>query len=423
MIADANPETLDSVAAKWAAVDLALQRAQEDLLHHTTAATTHWTGSAADAFTARATVLHHALGAGASYASHASSGVSYAADALRTARYDMPPEPASLDGVVTAEQAQATGTAVDALHEQQRRKAVTVMETLERRYAAASEMIGTPQTSRISFDHGTFPDSPPRSVNLSPAEKADFPSGQASKMDIPVRNGLIPAQGRAPENNTQGPDSLSKMSNDTETASSTTLTSDSYQSSSQGYDPGESSKEGAGARLEQQMVVPSSIDRSTGEPPAHALDTTPATALRGQSQTIRHQLKSWPPERDSSTLPLASKNQARTTTNTERSSRGLRFKVGRSGAIEKNQRIGTSAPIPEVIGGTACETYDVRRPIDNPATQALAAQPGEFGAPGVAMHASTGRASNQSRRRPQYLSEDPQHWIDPSKSNPHVIDR
>ncbi|WP_152628301.1 WXG100 family type VII secretion target [Streptacidiphilus neutrinimicus] len=158
MLAGSNPETLDRVAAKWEAIDLALQQAQEDLLHHTRATTTHWAGTAADAFTARATELHQAIGHGATYASHACSGVSYAADALRAARLEMPPEPASLEDRVTSEQARTTGTATDALHEQQRQHAVAVMERLEQRYAAAAEMIGTPGRCQRSEDLGAFPD-------------------------------------------------------------------------------------------------------------------------------------------------------------------------------------------------------------------------------------------------------------------------
>jgi hypothetical protein len=71
-----------------------LQQAQDDLLHHTRAATAHWSGAAAEAFTARAEQLHRSLGSGAAYASHASSGVCFAADSLRVARLAMPPEPA-----------------------------------------------------------------------------------------------------------------------------------------------------------------------------------------------------------------------------------------------------------------------------------------------------------------------------------------
>jgi hypothetical protein len=171
MIASSSPATLDTVAARWAAVALALQQAQEDLLRHTRAATAHWTGTAAEAFTARATELHHSIGNGAAYASHACSGVSYAAEALRTARSDMPPEPASLEGVVTSEQARIAGTATDTLHEQQRKQAVAVMEQLEERYAAAAEMIGTPTSLEQNHDRGEFvPTAETSPSQLKPAE-------------------------------------------------------------------------------------------------------------------------------------------------------------------------------------------------------------------------------------------------------------
>ncbi|MEZ0066550.1 hypothetical protein ABIA32_002562 [Streptacidiphilus sp. MAP12-20] len=169
MIADADAGGLDAVAAKWSAVHDALRQAQDDLLHHTLAATTHWTGAAADAFAARADELHLSLGNGAAYAFNASSGVSCAADALRTAQSTMPAAP---DPLEQAARCAAAGTCGEPspLMVQRRSEAAGVMERLEERYRAAGEMIGTPARSKRAEDRGVFPPPPETSVHNNKAQ-------------------------------------------------------------------------------------------------------------------------------------------------------------------------------------------------------------------------------------------------------------
>ncbi len=168
MIADANAGGLDAVASRWSAIHDALRQAQDDLLHHTLAATDHWTGSAADAFTSRADELHRSLGNGAAYAFNASSGVSCAADALRTAQSTMPPDPDPLEQAATCA---ATGTCGEPspLMLQRQREAAAVMDRLEERYRAAGEMIGRPVEYRADTDRGVFP--PPPQSQQRPASK------------------------------------------------------------------------------------------------------------------------------------------------------------------------------------------------------------------------------------------------------------
>ncbi|WP_152627644.1 hypothetical protein [Streptacidiphilus melanogenes] len=395
MLAHSNPETLDTVAGRWAAIDLALQQAQEDLLHHTRAATAHWAGTAADAFTARAAELHQAIGNGAAYASHASSGVTYAADALRQARLDMPPEPASLEGVVTSEQARTTGTA-DALHEQQRQQAVAVMERLEQRYAAAAEMIGNPASLDQSHDRGVFaPQTAASTVHIEPA------AGVTGDPRLATPHATSPHPGAG----------------SSETPTETAPTSDPLRSAVPATRiPGPT--EGSGhATLQGSSGTGGFMTSGTDSPSERA-----ATLGPPETPTEGIQIANVAPAPSGVQAELSVPRQTRgfptaTSINTGRSAY-KRIPNSLNSATEAT--CPTPPTRPEVTGGIA-QNF----PADPEATQLLdSGPPGTFGSSLPAGWSGEQRMPgrrNQRRSRPEYLKEDSYTWLTDQIANPPVI--
>ncbi|MFC1419605.1 WXG100 family type VII secretion target [Streptacidiphilus cavernicola] len=180
MIADADPGSLDTVSARWTAIQQALVAAQADLRTHTGAALQHWEGAAADGFASRASQLAEALGNGAEYASNAGTGVSAAAEALRLAKQTMPKVPSQWDRFTRALTSERNGQAFDqdlsagmtreqaikqdggqlSLMEERHQQAVAVMERLESSYNAAAQMIGEPPGDAFG-GHDVYPSPPP----------------------------------------------------------------------------------------------------------------------------------------------------------------------------------------------------------------------------------------------------------------------
>ncbi|WP_152648913.1 WXG100 family type VII secretion target [Streptacidiphilus anmyonensis] len=406
MLAGSDPGTLDTVAARWAAVDLALQQAQEDLLHHTRAATAHWTGTAADAFTARATQLHQAIGDGAAYASHASSGVSYAAEALRAARVDMPPEPASLEGVLTSEQALTTGAPADALHEQQRRHAVAVMKQLEQRYAAAAEMIGTPGTSRINFDRGVFHDDPLQKSQAASQDKSERLENADSFPDDRQGEASHAADSAQATSHQVGGGRESLPSVKYPRFASSGIRENGFEASPQ-------------ASLDQWWQSSShNLHAGTTFPQAstsHADLRTPTTS----SDPMEIQpIGSNPSIGSDSFAPLPQENRIVLRSSSASQRPRADFSVSTRNPTEGSSRSDFSIDSKPVSSGNSSK--DPLQP--NPRRGTALGSNGDLQS--MPIHAGLERISRRARRqRPPYLTEEPWSWIPPSCANPPVIDK
>jgi hypothetical protein len=216
MVEDADPGTLDQIAAKWTAISNALTGAQEELLAHTQAATGHWSGAAADGFAKRAGELHESLGNGAAYAGKLSFGVSFAADSLRTAKQSMPKVPGLWDRAsraVTSEtnanqfnQDLASGMTRDAalkldgsqlsLTEERRQQAIVVLQQLEGQYHAAATVIGTPVPVPVREYKGVYPPAPPAAH--APVSASDGAAATAPRQSVGPASGSGAAGGRIP---------------------------------------------------------------------------------------------------------------------------------------------------------------------------------------------------------------------------------
>jgi uncharacterized protein YukE len=179
MIETAEPESLDTVSARWSTIHQALLAAQADLREHTSVALHHWEGEAADGFADRSSQLSEALSNGAAYAANASTGVSTAADALRLAQKTIPTVPSAWDrlnrkldsetddhaftqdlttGTSRAQALKLHGTDLSLL-EERHQQAVVVMQQLEASYNTAATIIGDPPSDPVGT-HGVYPPPP-----------------------------------------------------------------------------------------------------------------------------------------------------------------------------------------------------------------------------------------------------------------------
>jgi len=172
MIEHADPAALDAVAEHWTAVSGALLAARTDFHAHTAAALEHWSGPAADGFAARAQQLHDSLTNGAAYADHASTAITSASAALRTAQRAMPKAPGEWQKIsrrLTTESGDQQFTTdlhnglnresaltLDATQlsatEERHQQAILVMQTLEQSYTQATTTLGTAPASPIEAE-------------------------------------------------------------------------------------------------------------------------------------------------------------------------------------------------------------------------------------------------------------------------------
>ncbi|MEY9937013.1 hypothetical protein ABH932_000840 [Streptacidiphilus sp. MAP5-52] len=205
MIQDADPAGLENVSYKWRVIHDALVEAQQALGDHTRAATEHWSGSASDAFSARADELAQSLGNGADYALNAADGTSMAARALRDAQGRMPSVPNTVDefkrwatsetsdsqfksdlasGMSRSAALQRDGSQLSLL-EERHQQAIVVMQELEGEYESAAARIGQPASPTVRTDSSVFPPPPsnkpvastPRS-SVNRVEEAPVAPGQ-----------------------------------------------------------------------------------------------------------------------------------------------------------------------------------------------------------------------------------------------------
>ncbi|WP_370118265.1 WXG100 family type VII secretion target [Streptacidiphilus sp. MAP12-33] len=418
MIAESDPGTLDTVAARWAAVDVALRQAQEDLLHHTRAATDHWSGTAADAFTARAQRIHASLGNGADFASHASSGVSYAAEALRAARETMPPEPASLEGVVSVEQAGAVGTTASALHEEQRQQAVAVMELLEERYGKAARMIGTPGIARADLDCGQFSETtiqasrdlrlacrPPANPTAQSVRSSTDHAGRENRVGpkSSSESPSLPKAGQMPSPQT-GLDSLACHPRST---SSGTVPENENEPVTQKPLIRFASRSGLQSDLSDEFSI--------GNRRARLLPGDTGTLL-GIGET-RH--PAW------GQAPTAASAQRQLS---EMSSSDRRNSVAQPSDFRRSRRDGLQQSVEKVDRHSLTPEFGERRTERPAATEA----PNPSGVtdsgtqgwiPGLATEGGRMQRIQRGRHRTSYLKENPEDWLSACVANPPVVDR
>ncbi|SEL01457.1 hypothetical protein [Streptacidiphilus jiangxiensis] len=408
MIANADPSTLDTVAARWAAIDVALRQAQDDLAHHTRAATAHWSGAAADAFSARAEQLHASLGNGADFASHACSGVSYAADALRQAHDTMPPEPASLEGVIGVEQASTVGTSASALHEQQRRLAVTVMERLEAKYDAAAQMFGMPASLDQSVDIGRFPPEGGHTrsskTNKEPLlHISEANRGQPRAINSQPGSGALGLNKNSPQPTSPQPAPFENAVLTLEHSSGEGPLEHMQPISSQSFQPG---------FLMQNRGSPLATDtgavRNTYPPFSHAnpevIETHPSTRL-GKMPNLTTPAEALTPNHGETTRPATTSPLFGSPEESGVNTHPPETITEVTGGLVRDSRTRMSATVRQ--GG-----------IDKPFSTGISGTPAYPGH--LATESPTGSHDRQ-RKRPRYLVEDSDTWLSHRRTNPSVI--